>query len=527
MTNVLASNAIVPQRSDVRYFLPATKEGSPLNRQVPRTYQDYTGTGGTITYDGSSEININGTTLITPLIIRLGPTISELRNWLGRQVTINIKPGNLVTITLISSPALMCINGTALVQGSHVVPSDGLSKSISIYFNSLSRISMDYGACASNVLPTALPQISFQRFTYAYGRVTFFNVPSVYIPNNATYDVIWSGNNRETEGYFTPGTETTSITGPGNQFLGAAFICASQRTESTNFSGYLTQAGVYFGSFTIQASPILSGVFDAPWFTGVNPDGTLKSLNLDETNVDLIAVTVEGDKVQLGPDLNSLAVCVADCICFFVRTTNDTEIRYTSFINFQDDLILIDVSTIGPALWTPGARIADIEYDEKDKCLYVLPNQNFGLLLRIGIMPMDEVNRPFQYVRTTTYTSRQLSIAGAVLPHSIAVCPQTSSLLVGHSRAVGNLGIAVFQNYGSMAFSYLYTHPSISTQKVIVGFTANGNLVIHYERDLSVHTQDYPNHRPLTTILGDVVPVFTLSSFCPSLSRTCYGWTQT
>ena len=81
MTSSLATNAVVPNNITTPYFLKSTKDGVPINRQVPRTYQVYAGTGNqTIDYDGSNEIIINGTFLTGPLIINFGP-IKALRNW--------------------------------------------------------------------------------------------------------------------------------------------------------------------------------------------------------------------------------------------------------------------------------------------------------------------------------------------------------------------------------------------------------------------------------------------------------------
>ncbi len=528
MTSTLSRNAVTPTEVTRLYSLRANKEGFPINKQVPRTIQTYTGVGGvgvTLDYDGSNDVVVFAENLTGDLIIRFCPSaINDKYNLLGKDVKIHINGATTRSITLNSSPSFMKINATALTQLSHVITGNGLSKTITVSFVSLNLWNLDYGASAIYSFPTNLPSMSFQRVSYTYGRFSSFFVPSVYIPDNSVYSVLFGELNRETEGYIFPGTEITSVQGPGQQIVYGVYIAASQRTEPTNIYGYLYQGSVYFGTFIVQMSPILSNVYDFPYFTGANSDGTLKMLRLDDTNVDRIALDAEGNTVKLDGDLVAIANSIADSIYFSVYSTSNTVIQYESFVSPPFTEVLLDVSTLSSAFWTAAAKISDIEYDEKNRCLYVLPDLNNALLLRIPILPMDEVNRFQGPVITGSFTSRLLNIAGGQTPHSIAVCPLTSAIYIGHSRLVGNVSIAVYQDFNSLSLSFLYTHPSISTRDVIVGFTALGQLVIHYERDLSVVTLE--RGRPLSNTPGDIINVFTLNSYSPSLSRTCYGWNQ-
>ena len=160
MTSALATNAIVPKNIDTVFHLKATRTGAPLNKQVPRTYQIYTGTGNqTIQYDGSNEIIINGPTLTGPLIIQFGP-IANIRNAIGRKLNIIIVSPIFQTITLNSSPAFMKINGTNLTQLSHVIPADNISKAISVFFHSVNVINVDYGSSAASVVPSSFPNVA-------------------------------------------------------------------------------------------------------------------------------------------------------------------------------------------------------------------------------------------------------------------------------------------------------------------------------------------------------------------------------
>jgi len=526
MTSPLSRNALALTPISKKYYLHSNKEGYPLNKQVPRTIQTYNGTGGTtISYDGSNDIVIVAENLTSNLIISFCPSVANDRlNLLGKEVKIHITGPTTRSITLNSAPVFMKINGTSLTQVSHIIPGDGLSKTITVSFATTGTWNVDYGASASpSLLPTTLPSVSFQRVTYVYGRFAFTFVPSVYIPNSATYNLVLGDLNRDSEGFLLPGSFPTSLTGAGQVNVFFFYYPASRRLEPTNVYGTIYQGSVYFGSFTIQMSPILSGVYDFPYFTGSNTGGTLKSLRLDESNVDRLAIDANGGTVELNGDLIAIANSIADSLYFFVYSDSDTVIRFTSFISDLTDVFL-DVSTISATFWTPGARIADIEYDEKDKCLYVLPGTNGGLLLRVPVIPMDQINRPDDIPRTGCFTVRQLTIVGANALNSIAVCPLTSALYVSYSRLVGNLSVNAYQDFDSLSLSFTYIHPSIPNGRIAIGFTALGQFLIHYEATKLVVSIN--NARPFTSTLGDLYAVFTLNSFSASLSRTCYGWTQ-
>lgn len=69
MTSTWATN-YVSQKLDREYYLQCTKEGHPLQRQVPQTYQNYTGVGAeSIALDGSDRLIIDSDLASGPLII--------------------------------------------------------------------------------------------------------------------------------------------------------------------------------------------------------------------------------------------------------------------------------------------------------------------------------------------------------------------------------------------------------------------------------------------------------------------------
>ena len=155
MTSLTSKNAsLTPATTKIHYLL-ADKNGFPLNRQVPKTYQEYRGVGGeTITYDGSDELVIYADLLTGNLIINFGSgTVSSFMDLIGRSVVIQVNGATNRTITLNTAPIFMKINGTALTQLTNVIPGDGKSKSITMYFNSVNQINIDYGASSSAVVP--------------------------------------------------------------------------------------------------------------------------------------------------------------------------------------------------------------------------------------------------------------------------------------------------------------------------------------------------------------------------------------
>lgn len=94
MTSVFANN-FKSRGLGTPYYIEATKEGLPLQGQVPQTYQRYTGTGNeTINYDGSSVLVIDSTLPAGPLTIRLYPMYNNLGRTVQfiafRQVTNNV-----------------------------------------------------------------------------------------------------------------------------------------------------------------------------------------------------------------------------------------------------------------------------------------------------------------------------------------------------------------------------------------------------------------------------------------------------
>lgn len=521
MTNVLATNAIVPKKIDTPYFLKASKQGFPISGQVPRTYQRYTGTGNqTINYDGSNEITVIGQLLVGPLIIDLGP-LQNIRNMVGRTLTLNIVAPINQAITINSSPAFMMINGTALQQLSHVIAGDNLSKSITIYFQSETYINVDYGASATaSVVPSSLPEAISLSSTYVYGTFNTFTIPSVYIPDTTTYDVTFNALEPRQEGELVP--ITTTVTGPGTQSLSFTYTPSARRTAGTSVTGYLSSAGQYYGSFNLRINPILNNVGDIGFFTGANTNGTLAMYDiLSPPGGARTAYDANGAQVNLGANLLCYTVDVEDSLVFYVLSTSNTTVRFFSYMSDHGG-VLIKMSTLPVGYWTGGATILDMAYDDREHSLLVMPNNIAGQLCRIPILPYD-VNNP-TVVRTSNLSSRALTLPAGSTPYAMEVCPATSSLYFAYKGSVYNNTIQIYHSFNSMDAGSQYTHPTIGTGRTSLCINSRGQLIAHYEADNSVNY--VANASGMSTVPGSWVTAFTAPAFYSSLSRNCYGWTS-
>lgn len=516
MTNVLATNAVVPKSIETPYYLKASKQGFPISGQVPRTYQVYTGTGGTIDYDGSNEIRIFGQILTSPLIINFGPT-QRIRNMVGRLVTINIIAPIDQTVTLNSSPAFMLINGTALQQLSHVIPADNLSKSINVYFSSEQYINVDYGASSSSVVSSFLPENIPVISSYVYGTATTPTLPSIYIPDSRSYDVTFNDIEPIVEGAIVP--ITTSVTGPGIQNISFDHTPAPRKTTPTTITGYLSSGGTYHGLFTVRLNPILTNVHDVSYFTGAISSGALSMYSpFVDPGGPRLAYDADGIQVTTPNNLLCIEVDIKDSLLFYVLSASPQIIRWRSFITGNVG-ILVNVGTLPSAAWSAGATIVDMAFNETESSLLVLPNGPSNLLLRIPVSPYDQVSSP-TVLRSGPLLSRLLSLGAGTVPYAIAVCPHTGTVFIAQKPMALNNSIYWYHGFNNLASGGSYQHPTINTGRTSMTVTSRGELVAQYESNLSV------NYVANVGSLVTWVNSYTAPDFYTSLSRNCYGWTS-
>lgn len=528
MSNPLASNAYISTSVEPIYFLQSTKEGVPINKQVPRTYQVYTGTGGSFNYDGSSEIRINGAALTTPLTIQFGPIVN-VRNWVGRCVVINIYTPNSRTITLNSSPAFMSLNGTALVQLSHVINVDNTAKSITVYFSSTSSWNVDYGSASASVVPNIDPATAIQTIEYPYGVDSFISLPTFYIPDNRTYTIFYNDLEGTKEGTIEP--LVGSVTGPGTQYLTFIFKPAPRRTDTTLLTGYIEIifSGIPKLSYSCVLKPILQNVYDREYFIACNSDSTTSMYDpVIDSGTSPLAVDVNGNNVLTDIDPIAIAVDIADSLLFYVIDSSNTTIRWKSFTTGEIGTLL-DVSTQPISRW-PSGTIQDIAFDEQASTLLVLSTNSVTpcKILGIPIKPYKN-NNPTVVEMGPVTCSQLLGFGAGSVPYSIAVCPISRAVYVATKQtAITNNMVQMFPyplitgtNPGNT-----YVHPTITTGAMAITCTAVGTLLMLFEDTKELYRVANTGGINTGAPAGDVVLLYALPQFHRSLSPNCYGWRQ-
>lgn len=132
MTSPFATNAVILNPNDPQYFLRATKEGSPLDGQIPRTSQVYTGVGGvTIVPTGTNDLHVTG-----PLTGTLTINCTNRFNFINRVLVVTVVGGvgQSVTINLPAAPYLTHVKGAAGAVTSYTLAASANSQSVTIFF---------------------------------------------------------------------------------------------------------------------------------------------------------------------------------------------------------------------------------------------------------------------------------------------------------------------------------------------------------------------------------------------------------
>jgi hypothetical protein len=559
MTSALATNAIVPKNIDTVFHLKATRNGAPLNKQVPRTYQIYTGTGNqTIQYDGSNEIIINGPTLTGPLIIQFGP-IANIRNAIGRKLNIIIVSPIFQTITLNSSPAFMKINGTNLTQLSHVIPADNISKAISVFFHSVNVINVDYGASAASVVPSNFPNVSnvgtgvdlyrdttgttlnFRRLNPDYytiltqnpdeiqvQNVTPRTLPSrvlapyatfvtptvvpIYTPKDYNYTVDIESNQFFIEGSASP--ITTSISATGYSTVDFAYSPPPEYIFPYTFNLVFTSTDdhdvKHYAPVTIV--PDLKNGIRSLSYMGHDGTNQLKMYfqSVNPAGVPKVALDQTGNSINIGVVSTCLAMDMLRSIIYYASTAS-------TIINFKQtgngsSATLRDVSLM--TRWTAGSLITDMDYHEKSGCLYVLPNNPVG---RLAILPILSNTSVVVFVRSPIVLP--LSLPAGSVPLSIAVHPDTRQILIAYRPLVGNIVIQLFDP--DLVASLISFTTTFATGSVSMCFTTQGTLLIQWSGDNRLYTIGNNNSfgEPLSG-------VYVLPGYLTSMTRNGFGYTN-
>lgn len=483
MSNPLATNAVVPLSISTPHYLKTTKNGVPINRQVPRTYQKYTGVGNqTITYDGSNEIIVFGSALVGPLIIQFG-ALPALRNWIGRKVNLIITGPCNQTITLDSSPASMKINGTALTQLSHVIPGDNLSKCVSIYFHSENLLSVDYGASivsingggggitgVTNLDPNAfnvfrdiagsninlksiadsdgiditqdstrlfirniMPQTTTYATTARYMAPVMIDVSTgYYCPLGYTFATV-PQLNPQTEGVI----DTSSF-----PIIGYTPAPRQNRPVSIPIAVYNIATP---NNFIAKINPYMINVHDKEYIAMTDPvtgGNQMFDMQGSAPGGQTVQINALGSPINLGVNASRMAVDQLDSVIFFTLTSDPAHIYYYDIVTGGIDT-WYDITT--NLDWPVGATIADMDYCEKLSYLIVAPNTNGGRIFVIPIVPFDRVTPAPKYGTIIGY-SYTVPVGASVQ----SICIDSTGLFVylAYKGAATNIFIIMFSTAG-------------------------------------------------------------------------------
>lgn len=132
MTSVTAIDGVLLTPVEKRRYILADKNGAPLNKQVPKTQQIYSGVGGeTITLDGSDNLFI--ITGLTGVLTINATNPSSLR---GRRVNIFVR-GGVGQNVVINFPAAgypTYIGGAAGAATTHTIATNANNQKATIEF---------------------------------------------------------------------------------------------------------------------------------------------------------------------------------------------------------------------------------------------------------------------------------------------------------------------------------------------------------------------------------------------------------
>jgi len=569
MTNVLATNAVVPKTIDTQYFLRASKQGFPISGQVPRTYQIYAGIGNeTFDYDGSNEIRVFGQTLTGPLTINFGP-LRNIVNWIGRTVTLNIISPINQTITLTTSPAFMSINGTALQQLSHVIAADNRSKSISIYFHSITNVNLDYGASAASVVPGSVPtftNLGSGIGIYANTAGTNVNLrsilaadPNVLVTSGGSTVNIGTGiisssayqiNTLYGNGYFIntgliynpsaesafaniepldefSGGRTTMVTGlmtgvsPFYTFTwDPPPRCNRPITIGATFSRNLT--GELRGNQIVTFEQIMQNVFEKENVMGI--DTSDLRIHMYDPDVDAGGVRYAGWSNSPIP-LNGFPVCIAtdlqDNLMFYTRSSEPTSVYVASTsentsVGAFPETKIVDLTTTSVY---NGNDISDLCYDEINSVLYILPAEGNGRLYKVPILPKSFIGTDFLDVNTGPISYVDFD---GVMPtgsvYSICLTSVPGEFAISYDDSTTKIGI-FRHNAATNALVLQYAYDTSVTGQVSLMLGSKGRLIAQYES-----TGRFYVSSPGRSLLDGLTVTYRPSVFMRSLTVNCYNY---
>lgn len=131
MTSTLSKKALVPRAHETKYYIPADKNGFPLQGQVARTADIYTGTGGTIVSTGKNDLFVNAV-LTSTLIVNM----QDVPELVGRRISVTVRPGASQIVRLLFPAAgyTVYVDGSAAAVTQYDIPVNANAQNVEVVF---------------------------------------------------------------------------------------------------------------------------------------------------------------------------------------------------------------------------------------------------------------------------------------------------------------------------------------------------------------------------------------------------------
>lgn len=131
MTSTIAKKAVVIRPHETKNFIAADKDGFPLQGQIARTADVYTGTGGTIISSGKNDLFVNSV-LASTLIVNM----QDFPELVGRRITVTVRPGATQIVRLLFPAAgyTVYVDGGAAAVTQYDIPISANAQSVDVIF---------------------------------------------------------------------------------------------------------------------------------------------------------------------------------------------------------------------------------------------------------------------------------------------------------------------------------------------------------------------------------------------------------
>lgn len=131
MTSTLSKKAVITRAHETKYFIPADKNGFPLQGQIARTADIYTGTGGTIVASGKSDLFVNAV-LTSTLIVDM----QDFPELVGRRISVTVRPGATQIVRLLFPAAGYTVyqDGGAAAITQYDIPISANAQNVEVIF---------------------------------------------------------------------------------------------------------------------------------------------------------------------------------------------------------------------------------------------------------------------------------------------------------------------------------------------------------------------------------------------------------